>query len=66
MFEDLNDALLVIKKYNEMPLEEFVAAIEKESGNKIDPTTVQDWKYTGLTNIHFFEHVSEYYTKVIL
>lgn len=51
--KDLKTSIKLIKKYNEMPLEDVVKELEEHGGHSISKDIVQKFKLTGLNNIDF-------------
>lgn len=54
--DELIDAINIIKRYNKMPLKEFVSEVESYTGNKISEKDLTWWKYLGLSNKDFIKY----------
>lgn len=53
--KELQQSIKIVKKYNEMPFDDFVKLVEQHIGKQI-PTNIKDsFRFTGLSNIDFFK-----------
>lgn len=52
--EELIKALEIREKYNKMPLAEFIKEYEEWRGEKVPEQTINEWKFTGLSNTDLF------------
>lgn len=53
--EKLEEALALIRQYNNMSFDAFVLFVEKETGVEIPEAKLRDWGFTGLNNIEFYK-----------
>lgn len=58
-FEELIEALEIVKKYNSLTLPDFARKYAKYKGKKHKIKLCEDFSYTGLNNIHFMSFFDE-------
>lgn len=58
--EDLKQALLTRKRYNDMPFDDFVKLVEEYIGEEISEEIKYRFKFTGLINTDFFMQYIDY------
>jgi len=53
--EKLKAAVELRWKYNQMDFDDLVKEIEEYTGKKIEDNVLEFWRFTGLSNVDFFE-----------